>query len=430
MAPAAGQFATARGALARLRRGLPAGAARVLATLRRAGAAYLVGGAVRDAFLARAIVDWDIATDLEPDRVAALFPRVVLSGAKHGTVMVLTRSGPVEVTTFRGEGPYLDGRRPSHVHFHSDLHVDLARRDFTINAMAVDLAEPRLVDPFGGERDLRAGRIRCVGDANARFAEDGLRPLRALRFAATLGFNLDPATKAALSGALKTFESVARERQRDELEKLLGRGRRLRPALGLLKSSGMLHHLAAELERAPSSVPARLERLPADAYLRLAAWAVGARLDAEQALAIVARWRGSNRDQARVAGCVDAADKLESLPRVPTARELRIWVCGVGKDNAANAAQVLAALWPRRFADAPARLGRVLRPRPPLRVADLVVDGTDMLALGFRGPQVRAVLCRLLEMVLDRPGKNQKTVLLAAAHRLSTGPKQDMDPDR
>jgi tRNA nucleotidyltransferase (CCA-adding enzyme) len=141
----------------------------------------LVGGAVRNAFLSRPIPDWDIATSLTPPRVAALFERVVRAGEKHGTIMVLTAIGAVEVTTFRGEGLYLDGRRPSHVTFHDDLRADLSRRDFTINAMAADLGAGQVIDPFGGRADLERRRVRCVGDPRDRFAEDGLRPLRAVR---------------------------------------------------------------------------------------------------------------------------------------------------------------------------------------------------------------------------------------------------------
>ncbi len=426
MAPTAGQFATRRAAIARLRRQVPAGAARVLETLGSAGAcSYLVGGAVRDAFLGRPITDWDIATDLEPRRVARLFPRVVLAGVEHGTVMVLTRTGPVEVTTFRGDGPYCDGRRPSHVTFHTDLEADLARRDFTINAMAVELSAGRLVDPFGGESDLRKRRVRCVGDARARFAEDGLRPLRALRFAATLAFAVESDTGAALAGALDTFRRVAVERKRDELEKLLGRGQRLGAPLRLLRTSGMLGVLAAPLEAAPARVASRLERLAPDAYLRLAAWAVAAGLDRAAAFDLVAGLRASNQERARVASCVDAVARRPAPARAPA---LRFWTAAVGEEAARDGAAVAAALWPGRDGGLCRQLTRVLRSRPPLRVGDLAVDGDDMLALGLRGREVGETLAALLRRVLERPSRNRREVLLDLAHKLSTAPRRVRDP--
>jgi tRNA nucleotidyltransferase (CCA-adding enzyme) len=404
--------------VARLRHRLPLGAAHVLDWIRRAdGAAYLVGGAVRDAFMSRPILDWDIATNLEPDRVAALFPRVVLSGVKHGTVMVITPTGPVEVTTFRGEGPYVDGRRPSRVYFHEDLPTDLARRDFTINAMAADLRAGTIVDPFGGQRDLCARRIRCVGDPHERFAEDGLRPLRALRFSAILGFSLHRGTRAALRGALPTFERVAIERKRDEMEKLLGHGSRLKSALGLLSTSGMLHRLAPSLDRAPASLAVRLEKLPPDPYLRLAAWGVGAGLDARAACELVVRWKGSRRQQSRVGACVGA---VWVMPRAPAARQLRHWLADCGVQAARDAARVAAALWPNH-GELPARLARVLRQRPPLTVADLAVNGDDMAALGVRGRAIGTTLDLLLTAVLDRPARNRRELLLEAARELSTG---------
>src|SRR5204862_1778154 len=155
----------------------------LLRTLRAAGKqAWLAGGAVRDLLLGKVAQDFDVATDALPEQVVKLFPRVVPTGMQHGTVTVVTGEHNVEVTTFRGEGPYLDGRRPSAVTFLGDIDGDLARRDFTVNAIAWDPLQPGLAglrDPFGGLRDLRRFVLRAVGRAEDRFAEDGLRPLRA-----------------------------------------------------------------------------------------------------------------------------------------------------------------------------------------------------------------------------------------------------------
>src|SRR5438552_18665789 len=164
----------------------------VLRTLRAAGKqAWLAGGAVRDLLRGKPADDFDVATDALPEQVVKLFPRVVPTGMQHGTVTVLTAEHKVEVTTFRGEGPYLDGRRPSSVTFLGDIDGDLARRDFTVNAIAWDPIDGVLRDPFSGLGDLRRHRLRAVGDPLARFQEDGLRPLRAVRFACTLRLALD-----------------------------------------------------------------------------------------------------------------------------------------------------------------------------------------------------------------------------------------------
>jgi tRNA nucleotidyltransferase (CCA-adding enzyme) len=215
--------------------------------------AWLVGGAVRDLLSGRgARGDFDVATSARPDEVARVFgrKRTLPTGEKHGTVTVLV-DGPrgrehVEVTTFRGEGAYSDGRRPDQVAFVRSLEEDLRRRDFTMNAVAYDPLGDRVVDPFGGRADLAAGRIRAVGEPLDRFREDGLRAMRAVRFAAQLGFALDPATEVAIPLALDVFRKVSAERVRDELIKILGAPR---PSVGLelMRTSGLLAEVIPEL---------------------------------------------------------------------------------------------------------------------------------------------------------------------------------------
>ena len=206
---------------------VPSHVTQLLKALRTAGfTACPVGGCVRDSLLGRRPSDWDLCTDARPQQVkACLSPRwrTVDTGIAHGTVTVLTRGGPVEVTTFRVETGYTDHRRPDGVRFVADLKEDLARRDFTVNAMALD--EEGIVDPFGGRADLEAKVIRCVGEPAARFEEDALRILRALRFAACLDFAIEPATLAAARAAAPTLSRVSAERVFTELDKLLlGRG--------------------------------------------------------------------------------------------------------------------------------------------------------------------------------------------------------------
>jgi tRNA nucleotidyltransferase/poly(A) polymerase len=182
---------------------------------------YLVGGAVRDLILERDSADWDLATNARPEEVMRLFKRVIPTGIKHGTVTIRHRGVSVEVTTFRTESAYSDGRRPDAVSYAGSIEEDLSRRDFTMNAAAVKLPEGTLVDPFDGQGDIRRRLIRSVGKAEERFAEDGLRPMRAVRFAAQLGFDLEEQTLKAIPGVLNAAARVAPERIREELDKTI-----------------------------------------------------------------------------------------------------------------------------------------------------------------------------------------------------------------
>ncbi|HEX3595056.1 MAG TPA: HD domain-containing protein, partial [Polyangiaceae bacterium] len=240
-----------------LRTALPP-AVRALATrLRHAGyRAWVVGGCVRDLLRHElstgaageppAPGDWDIATDARPADVQRVFPRVIPTGIAHGTVTVLLDKQSFEVTTLRGEGAYTDGRRPDSVHFVNDIESDLARRDFTINAIAYDPEEDRVIDPFGGVADLREQKLRAVGDPAERFAEDGLRVLRAARFVATLDVELDEATERAIEPSLASYRRVSAERIRDEWLKAM-KARQPSRAFEVMKTHGMLAITVPEL---------------------------------------------------------------------------------------------------------------------------------------------------------------------------------------
>src|SRR3954471_20366778 len=170
---------------------------------------WIVGGCVRDLLRGGQAKDWDVATDARPEEVVAFFRKVIPTGIQHGTVTVVLRGVHYEVTTLRGEGAYSDGRRPDKVEFVDDITADLARRDFTFNAMAIDPIDGHLIDPFGGKADLDAKVLRAVGDASERFFEDGLRVLRAARFAATLECTIAPETEQAM-GATRSLETLRR----------------------------------------------------------------------------------------------------------------------------------------------------------------------------------------------------------------------------
>ncbi len=215
--------------------------------------AWLVGGCVRDELLREdgdtasgQRGDWDIATSALPEQVTKLFRRVIPTGIQHGTVTVLMREGQYEVTTLRGETTYSDGRRPDAVYFVDDIKDDLARRDFTINAIAYDVLEDRLIDPFDGARDLANRTLRAVGVARERFAEDGLRVLRGARFAATLELEIESETERAIAPSLDSYRKVSAERIRDEWLKTM-KAQRPSRAFEIMKDHGILAITAPEM---------------------------------------------------------------------------------------------------------------------------------------------------------------------------------------
>ncbi len=216
-------------------------------TLRAAGhQAYLVGGCVRDLLLGAAPKDFDIATDARPDRILELFPNSGLVGAHFGVVLVRDSFAQVEVATFRSDHEYVDGRRPTGVHFERDARADVLRRDFTINGLMMDPDSGAVLDYVGGRHDLDARLIRAIGDPDARFAEDHLRLLRAIRFAARLRFEIEPSTFAAMQRHHADILKVSAERVRDELIRILTEGG-ARRGFELLDASGMLNDLLPEV---------------------------------------------------------------------------------------------------------------------------------------------------------------------------------------
>src|SRR5438094_6471359 len=245
--------------------------------LRAAGhEAYFAGGCVRDRLLGREPLDYDVATSAAPEAVQALFPRTIPVGVQFGVILVVAGGMPVEVATFRSDAAYVDGRRPSAVHFGS-AREDALRRDFTINALFLDPLTGDVVDFVGGQADLRAGIIRAIGDAHARIGEDRLRMLRAVRLAARLGFTIEPTTLDAIRAAASTVTDMAAERIGDEVVKILTEGA-ARRGFELLAATSLLAAVLPEvarmqgIEQSPDSHPdgdvvrpplRALEQLPA-----------------------------------------------------------------------------------------------------------------------------------------------------------------------
>lgn len=403
-----------------LRGSIPLGVKQVLQTLRAGGyQAFLVGGCVRDLVRGCHPRDWDVATDARPQRVLELFPGAVATGARFGTVAVPDPPGQVEVTTMRREWDYRDGRRPHRVQFGDRIEDDLSRRDFTVNAMALDPARGRLLDPYGGQEDLRQGWLRAVGNPVQRFQEDGLRLLRALRLANQLRLRVEPATWKALQEKRGRILAVAPERCREELESLLGQEQVL-PGLELLQESGLLYLLLPEVYQHPRLKVA--EAAAACAALapswRLWRWCgllAGSR-DPEKPLV---RLRFSRQDRQQVLRFWQC---LWDLPRVPEQdRELRHFVIRLGAKNL-KPLQTLVAAVPRWQAQLPSvermlQLAAVPFPRSP---QELAVDGLKLQEeLDVKpGPGLGRLLQLLWEDCLEVPGRNREEYLLPRAREL------------
>jgi tRNA nucleotidyltransferase (CCA-adding enzyme) len=401
---------------------VPSSVREVCSVLNAAGhAAVTVGGAVRDVLLGRKPGDWDVATSALPDQVVALFRRTIPTGIEHGTVTVLLGRGAensIEVTTFRGEGSYTDARRPDAVTFGVPLQQDLARRDLVVNAIAYDPIAGAVFDPFDGIGDIARRQIRAVGDPLARFTEDGLRIVRAVRFAATLEFSLTEETVQALSHALPSLTKIARERVCVELSKLLAAAK---PSLGLAPAFavGIVQSIAPELHQAIADrVEVWLAHIDACGFdARLAAWGWPL-LDMRGPAAFDDLLRGltfRNHDRQRaVSLAASLSTVLGSDPALPTVRKL---AGELGPESVRIAIGLWRATAIHRAREWATSCDGVLAAGDPLTTHDLAVSGRDLI-VAFNdkpGPWVGRVLNGLLHAVHEDPRKNNPGVLLELA---------------
>ena len=365
----------------------------ILCALDSAGhRAVLAGGCVRDSLLGRRPSDWDIASSASPEEVLALFPRCVPTGIKHGTITVLSGGGSVEVTAFRAEGGYSDHRRPDSVSFGCPLEADLARRDLTVNAMAMDAAG-EITDPFGGRDDLRRRLLRCVGEPERRFDEDALRMLRTVRFSAQLGFDIEPRTLEAIRALAHLASGLSAERVRDELLKTLRS-----PAPGLVWQLVDLGLLDACLAPGDASAPREaLDVLPI--YARLAHFCRGLELGGYimSTDRFLAALRFDGETLRRTASAVEV---LKS-----GSRDWKRLLRGHGE------AAVLAA-HPKNRA-----LRAVLRSGECWELSSLAIGGRELAALGYSGPELGRELRRLLDHVIDCPADNRADILCKLVER-------------
>ena len=390
------------------------GAAALLDELHRAGyAAYAVGGCVRDSLLGLAPHDWDLCTAARPEQVMELFgeKQCIPTGLQHGTVTVKRDGKLYEITTFRTEGSYSDGRHPDSVAFVPDVREDLARRDFTINAMAYS-AEEGLCDPFGGQEDLARGVVRAVGEPLRRFEEDALRILRLYRFAARFGFAIDTATEAAAKQLAAHLDCVSVERIEEELNKLLSA-----PKPGAYLEPEVLAFVLPELP--PDHLPeARkiIDVLPAGEAEVTTRWA---------ALLLPLGETGARKALKRLKCSNTMIDGVATLVKE----------CGAGGRGARrllgkydlHTVQQMTALWsalqPERkdeFTTLQTEAETLTAQNACCRVSQLAVNGRDLMAAGVApGPGLRRALEALLEEVITERLPNEKAELLAFAAKFS-----------
>ena len=437
---------------------LDAGAAALLARLHGAGyAAYAVGGCVRDSLLGRTPQDWDLCTSARPEQVLALFGegQCIPTGLQHGTVTIKYGGQLYETTTFRTEGAYTDGRHPDEVHFVPDVRQDLARRDFTINAMAYNDAEG-LIDPFGGQQDLQQGILRAVGDPATRFEEDALRILRLYRFAARFGFAIDPPTGQAARALCAHLDCVSVERIEEELSKLLAA-----PAPAAYLDEKILKVIIPELS-APAlqaakpvvdACPAGTEDLPVRwAALLMSLGEDGTRKALkrlrcsnaciEQTVVLVREVHPGAFSSDTIWGIPSPALLPAAAGSHPPDGPQRNSRTGLGQDAAPDTvirirkllgrydlhtvqrlAALGAAMEPEQAADfaAQAELAAQLDADGVCcRVSQLAVNGHDLMAAGIpAGPGLRRTLEALLDAVIRGQLPNEQQCLLDAAGQIS-----------
>ena len=432
---------------------LPAHAARAIAQLEDAGfETWAVGGCVRDSLRGAAPHDWDLCTAARPEQMQAVFAgkRVLETGAKHGTLTLLTDDGPLEITTFRADGGYSDGRHPDGVRFVAHIEDDLARRDFTVGAMAWH-PERGLCDPFGGLDDLQEGVLRAVGDPDARFQEDALRILRAVRFASQLGFAVEPKTAAAMRRQLARLDCVAAERVRAELTGLLCGRFAQRALLAFRDVIGYVlpeltpmfdcdqqnpHHKYDVWEhsvRAAGQVPAEpalrwamlLHDCGKPACKTVDERGVGhfyGHPKASHAIAepLLHRLRFSAEETGHILLLVEQHDRpLGDSPKLVRRR-----LCQIGKarfrdllalkkgDAVGQGTHPEDVAWLCGIAQL---LEEVLAADACFSLRQLAVNGDDMVSLGLSGPAVGEMLRALLDAVIDGQADNTRDALLLHA---------------
>ncbi|MCR4675487.1 MAG: CCA tRNA nucleotidyltransferase [Lachnospiraceae bacterium] len=436
---------------------IPVGAQKVLEQLQKNGfEAYVVGGCVRDSIMGRCPNDWDITTSALPEEVKTCFERTIDTGIVHGTVTVRMDGESYEVTTYRIDGKYEDGRHPTEVTFTPNLEEDLKRRDFTINAMAYNPTEG-LVDLFGGVSDIERKMIRCVGDGMARFSEDALRMLRALRFSAQLDFDIEEETFLAIQKLAPTLEKISAERIQVELVKLVtsNHPEKMRDVYESGLSKIFMPEWDAMMECPQNSIHhcynvgehtiEVMKHVPAEKKIRLAAllhdvgkplcrktdekgrdhFSGHPLLGADMAKDILQRLKFDNATIDFVVRLVRYHDERPAA----TKRNMRRMMNRVGSENiedlltikrgdAAGQSEYQIEEKNNYILELERLYKEVLKDEEAVTVKDLKINGKDLMDLGIKkGPKIGEILHTLLELVIEDPSMNDREILLDRAKK-------------
>ena len=385
---------------------MPAEARKIIDDLYREGyEAYIVGGCVRDALLGRVADDYDITTSAPPQEIKRIFKRTVDTGLSHGTVTVIENGTPYEVTTFRVDGEYKDNRHPVSVSYTKNVKDDLARRDFTVNALAYNDREG-IVDAFSGIEDLNAGIIRCVRDPEERFSEDALRVLRGIRFSSVLGFKIEPRTQDGIRKYAKNLSSISSERIYVEWKKLLsGKG-----AYDIICDfKDVIDVFAEELSG--------IDMPPRDSFCALSCdekqLALFALADSAAAFARFAkRIKMDSKTRDTGIAVLNAIDELESADKL----DERLFVIGKSDDVSLKSARIAVALGKYKT-DVLDKISELIARDAPRKISQLKINGNDLIKLGIKGEEISKALNELLLSVASGTLENNSAALVECIKR-------------
>lgn len=381
--------------------------------------AYIVGGCVRDSILKRKINDWDMTTSAEPEKVVELFDKVILTGIKHGTVTVVLNNNHYEITTFRNDGEYDDNRHPIKVEYVKTLREDLARRDFTINAMAYN-EECGLQDYFGGISDLNNKIIRTVGNPVLRFNEDALRMLRAVRFSAQLGFEIDNSTFKAIKEVSHNIESISKERIRDELNKII-----LSDAVKFetLRSSNLADYIIPELNKISYNRLLQINSVRKTIHLRLAILLMD--LGENSAITILKRFKYDNNTIKNVSLLIkhknyDLNDIINIKKLLNIIGENLVYdLIDIKKSEIIFHADHKKDCKLNLLSKSRENISDIIKNNECYSLKQMKIDGRDLIELGYvKGKKIGEVLSYLLDIVIQSPELNNKKRLTEIAKEM------------
>ncbi len=383
---------------------IPAGAEKIIEKLKINGhEAYIVGGCVRDALLGKAPYDYDITTSAPPEEIKSIFEKTVDTGIAHGTVTVICDGVPYEVTTFRIDGEYQDSRHPVSVSFTKKVELDLARRDFTVNALCYN-HESGIIDAFGGISDLENKIIRAVRDPGLRFSEDALRVFRAIRFAAVLGFEIEAKTKRAIREYKSSLKNISVERIYIEWKKLLS-GKWAYPVTA--EYLDVITECIPELKGIKFPDRVKFDTLSAEERQILLFACAGDSKVYENAMC---RLKVDNKTKDLGITVIDNLSLSDDMNE----SELRLYLCSICDEAALIAARIAFAL-EICSESVYERLKHLIEANTPRSIADLEIDGRDLIDLGFRGEKIGCMLKELLFLVAKGKLKNEKSALVGYA---------------